>query len=225
MRLGGSVAFPESAILSVAKAASKALLPKVISGLIGPAEERRLNAICQKTLRDIIDAYVNLGVESDDLGQVLEVLELTLQTRELDGRYLLITSSDGGAGTSWRAAAAAAGYEPDQLALPLDEVMRRFAEELPSRLRQEAASPDSPLFRLVVLMLLDELAGRCPMVTNDWAVHHSSRNGPNSATDAAHAMCRAADQPFRMPHMLLALLQDEWCYRQVELVRPSWHRH
>lgn len=211
----------DSAVLSVAKAASKALLPRVSDGLIGPAEERRLNAVCQKALRDVIGSYVSAGVGSDELDQVLEVLELTLQTGELDGRYLLGISAGGIDGASWRAAAVDAGYEPDQLALPVDEIMRRFAEELPSRLRREAASPDSPLFRLLALKLLDELAGRLSDGDERLATAIPIEAALRARLDSVQAMCRAADQPFRMPHMLLALLQDDVCKQRADRVRPG----
>jgi len=215
------VLIPESAVSSIAKAASKALLPRVRDGLLGPAEERRLNSVCQKTLRDVIDTYANSGVSNDDLVHVLEILELTLQVRELDGEDLLAISADGADGASWRAAVADAGYEPDQLALPVDEIMRRFAGELPGHLRREAASPDSPLFRLLALELLDKLAGRLSDGDERLAEAVPIETGLRVRLDAMQEMCRAVDQPFRMPHMLLALIQDDLCKRRVERVRPG----
>ena len=212
---------PESAVSSIAKAASKALLPRVRDGLIGPVEERRLNSVCQKALRDVIDTYADSGVPRDDLVHVLEILELALQTRELDGKYLLGVSAGGGEGASWRAVVADAGYEPDQLALPVDEIMRRFAQELPAQLRREAASPDSPLFRLLALELLDELAGRLSDGDERLAAAIPVEAGLRARLDAMQEMCRAADQPFRMPHMLLVLLQDDLCKRRVEQVRSG----
>ena len=175
-------------------------------------------------LRDVINAYGNAGVGSDDLGQVLEILEMTLQTRDLDGGYLLGISGGEIVGVSWRAAAADAGYEPDQLALPVDEVMRRFAAELPSRLRHEAASPDSPLFRLLALKLLDELAGRLCDGEERLAAAVPIEKVLQARLDAVQAMCQAADQPFRMPHMLLSRSRMTCASSGLSGSDPGWHR-
>lgn len=212
---------PESAVSLIGKAAGKALLPRVRDGLIGPAEERRLNSVCQKTLRDVIDTYASSGVPGDDLAHVLEILELTLLTRELDGKYLLGISAGTDDGASWRAAVEEAGYDPAQLALPVDEIMRRFVRALPAQLRREAASPDSPLFQLLALELLDELAGRLSGADERLAAAVSVETCLRARLDVMQDTCRAADQPFRMPHMLLALLQDDLCRRRVDRARAG----
>jgi hypothetical protein len=92
---------------------------------------------------------------------------------------------------------------------------------LPAHLRREAMSPDSPLFRLLALELLDELAGRLSDSDERLAQAVPLEADLRARLDAMQEMCRAADQPFRMPHMFLALLQDDLCKHRVDRVRSG----
>lgn len=205
---------PPFKIAPLARAVSRAAVPRLRDAVLGPPERARLETVCQQTLRDVIQSFEDCGASREDLGQVLEVLERTFED---DG--LAVDQGPGAA--SWSAAARAAGFEPESLALPVDEVMRAFYRRLPDRLADEAASPGSPLYRLVSLHLFGEISARLSPEQTRGASDLPIEAEVARRLDAMQSMCSATDQPFLTPHLLLPLLEDPECVRRVDAVVPN----